>query len=104
MEELIQFDRRYAKFLLGYNDERVIEDKYIDIILKCFLYVIFIIFGNKYFYFFDMQIIENVELLVYWEKYGIKRLNLLNVVRKRYFMYNMYEMKTFYRKRIFFEL
>lgn len=103
-EELTQLDRRHAKPLLGYNDERMTEDKHTDIILKRLLYVISTTLGNKHPHLFDMQITENVELSAHWEKYGIKRLNLPNVVRKRHPMHNMYEMKTLHRKRTPFEL
>lgn len=103
-EELTQLDRRSAKAVLGFNDERITEDKHSHLILKRLLYVITTVLGNKFPHLIDMQVTENVEISAHWEKYGIKRLNLPNVIRKRHPVYNRYEMKTLHRKRSPFEL
>ncbi|XP_061172346.1 uncharacterized protein LOC133181774 [Saccostrea echinata] len=103
-EEHTQLDRRHAKPVLGYNNERVTEDKHPDIIIKRLLYVISTVLGNQYPQLSDMQITENVELAAHWEKYGIKRINPPNIIRKRHHIHNQFEMKTLHRKRTPFEL
>lgn len=103
-EEHTQLDRRHSKPFLGYNDERLTEDQHSSIIIKRLLYAISTILGSQYPHLSEMQITENVEIAAHWDKYGIKRMNPPNIIRKRHPIYNRYEMKTLHRKRTPFEL